>query len=116
MYMDFEKKENHGNKCDFCSLYPTAMFSDPYPWGTPQKIVYNPPVEEYYDEKNNQLKQFGYYHMEIAEQRGQYMAVLPERIGTKTVFALCHKCAERTIVDREKPWPAGACDHEIEER
>jgi len=66
--------------------------------------------------KNNELNKFGYYYLEIVEQRGQYMAVLPERIGTKTVFALCHKCAERTIVDGEEAGPPGSCKHEDAER
>ncbi|KAK7588176.1 hypothetical protein V9T40_005421 [Parthenolecanium corni] len=74
---------------DVCSLYPSVMYYDFYPFAHPKKII-NP---ETYD-KN----WYGLIKCEIVAPRDLYIPVLPVRVlmekAEKLLFPLCVKCAE----------------------
>jgi hypothetical protein len=71
---------------DVCSLYPYVLKYKPFPVGHPQIITL-----EFRD--GNEC--FGLIRCRVFPPRGLYYLVLPYKTGGKSLFPLCHTCAEQ---------------------
>ena len=78
-----------GRYVDFCSLYPTVQYYNPYPIGHPMKI-FNP--------KGYDSSWHGFIKCKVLAPTNLYHPVLPQRIKTKNyeklMFILCRTCDE----------------------